>query len=278
MEGKEQKRLIVPILAYLAVICAFWIVDAGILSFYKEGLDFGSALFGGASLPRLLFRGLATALLLYLLINKIRQFFQSNQTYNFWMAGGDEFLYNGSAESDKRSQRLLYHCLRLANVFKMKNKDKENLRLLCYCYDLGKIGVPLAVIEKDAPLTPSEQELWDKHVELGAQIASIIKPLSSAANLIMHHEEYYSGGGYLGVRDRHIPLACRIFKVVWMYDCMIYPNGRCRPMLCDEALLELQYYAGSALDPGVVDAFINMMSRPNLLQGYGKKVFSFRAH
>jgi len=278
MEGKDQKRLIVPVLVYLAVICGFWIVDAGILSFYKEGLDFASALLTGASLPRLLFRGLVTALLLYLLINKIRQFFQSQQTFNIWMSGADDFLYNGSAESDKRSQRLLFHCLRLATAFKMKNKDKDNLRLLCYCYDIGKIGVPLAVMEKNGDLSPADQELWDKHVDLGAQIASVIKPLSGAANLIMHHEEYYSGGGYLGVRDRHIPLACRIFKVVWMYDCMIYPNGRCRPMLCDEALLELEYYAGSALDPEVVDAFIRMLSRPNLLQGYGKKVFSFRAH
>lgn len=261
---------------YMAIAVLVWLVDGAILAFYADSGLYSAYIFAEVSAIRLLVRGLLSGLVLAAGFFRLRKEFMGQDTYGVWLGNERETLFCGSAESHLRAQRLLFHCLRLAKQFKLSAKEKHALRLLCYCYDIGLIGVKSSTIKKQGNFNPDEQADWDSHTQYGAEIAAAIPELAAAAPYILYHEEYYNGGGVYGLQGRKIPKACRIFQTVWMYDCMIYPPPGQRPLICDEALLELRYYSGTALDPGVVEAFIRMMGKNTLLAGSGGRVFSLR--
>ncbi len=263
-------------LFYLIAAFLVWGLDGAILAFYSGGEIFQDFIFTKVPLARLIVRGLLSALLLFAGYLKIRRQLASKDIFNIWLGDEKESLFCGCAESHLRPQRLLFHSLRLAKYFKLSQKEKEGLRTLCYCYDIGLVSIPNAVLNKEGELTQKEQEIWDSHTRRGAEIIAAITDLAPGAQYILYHEEYFNGGGIFGLHGRKIPLACRIFQTVWMYDCMIYPPGRQNPLVCDEALLELRYYSGSALDPEVVEAFIRIMGKNSILSGNRGRVFSLR--
>ena len=270
-----MQRFVAAMLWALAAI-SLWLIDTAFLSFYQE-IGFLSALLVGVSFSRLLLRVLFCGLLFFMAYCAYRKASHCAGAYNLWLGEGDEALFCGSAESSRREERILFHCWRLAQVFKMSEADKRDLRTLVYCHDIGQVAVPRSILKKAGTLNEQEQALWDIHLYRGAEILNELPCFASAAELVRCHEEYFNGGGPLGLSGQSIPMACRIFRVVWMYDYMVYPASfRTKPMVCDEALLELRYYAGSALDPEVVEAFIKLMTKNSILAGAGGRVFSIR--
>lgn len=269
-------RRFIPTILWASAALILWLIDAALLSFYQEG-SFLSALLTGVPIVRLILRTIFCGLLFFMAYRSLLGNLQNAGPYNIWLGEGDEALFCGSAESSRREERILFHCWRLAQVFKMSAADKLNLRTLIYCHDIGHVAVPRAILKKEGVFNEHEQELWDTHLHKGAEILNEIPCLASAAELVRCHEEYFNGGGPLGLAGQSIPMACRIFRVVWMYDYMVYPASfRTKPMVCDEALLELRYYAGSALDPEVVEAFIKLMTKNSILVAAGGRAFSIR--
>ncbi len=269
-------QYLVPVLLYSLLGIGLYIADAVAMAAFSDQLGFWAALFLGVSPIRIILRMSVLALLLILGYSSSKRLWEQQKPITSWQEDHTQERIWGSAESHERSQRILYHSLRMARMFKMSKQHQESLRTLCYCYDIGLIGVPNSILEKKAPLNAEDQKIMDQHIMEGAKILSVIKPLSSAADLVLKHEEYYNGRGYLGLKRNKIPLSVRIFQVAWMYDCMIYPSPHRRPMLCDEALLELEYYAGSALDPEVVAAFIKLMNKPTIFAPILGRSFSPR--
>ena len=265
--------------AILPAACGllFWMADAFFYSYYSFGVDFVSAMWLGVPLYHFVLRLVIAALLLFLTLLRTYISLRDRGPIQLWHDKGDEGeMFFGSAESHHKSCRLLYHALRLAAYYKMPVKEREALRTLCYCYDIGKVAVPYDVLE-DLQLSREERRRkYESHAELGAEILRAVPELEAAAELVLYHHEYFNGGGYLGASGKRIPLACRIFHVVWAYDCMIYPAGRGKAFVCDEALLELRYYAGSAFDPEVVEAFVKLMSKNGLLSALENREFSLR--
>ncbi|MCL2816995.1 MAG: HD domain-containing protein [Clostridiales bacterium] len=255
----------------------FWVADAFFYSSYNSGVAFASAMWLGVSPLHFVLRLMIAALLLFLTFLRVHAFLKGRRPAQpLREIGSGNELFFGSAESQSQNRRLLYHALRLAAYFKLPAGERSALRTLCYCYDIGKVGVPYNVLENPRLNEEARRRKYESHVALGAEILAAIPELSAAANLVLHHHEYFNGGGYLGINGRHIPLPCRIFQVAWAYDCMVYPAGRSKAFLCDDALLELRYYSGTAFDPEVVEAFIKLMSRHSILAGLEKRAFSLR--
>jgi cyclic di-GMP phosphodiesterase len=127
-------------------------------------------------------------------------------------------------------------------------------------HDIGKIGVPDAILLKPGPLDAGETERMRSHVVIGE---NIVKPLRSAASLlpiIRHHHEHFDGGGYPdGLRAREIPRLARIVSVCDAFDALV--NDRpYRPRLqVDQALAMLVDGAGRQWDPEVVELFVGEM-------------------
>ena len=86
----------------------------------------------------------------------------------------------GAPDSCDRHQRMLYYALRLATLMKMNSSEQHNLRILCYCHDIGLVGVHSSVLYKRGQLSADEQKIWDEHINYGADIMANIPQLARA--------------------------------------------------------------------------------------------------
>jgi putative nucleotidyltransferase with HDIG domain len=127
-------------------------------------------------------------------------------------------------------------------------------------HDIGKIGVPDAIVLKQGPLDPAETEIMRHHVQLGEQIINQVPFLNGVVrDIVTSHHERWDGGGYpRGLAGESIPLAARIFAVVDAYDAMTNDRPYRPAMAHEEALAELRRVAGSQLDPNIVVEFLRL--------------------
>lgn len=127
-------------------------------------------------------------------------------------------------------------------------------------HDIGKIGIPDAILLKPGPLDARETAQMQSHVVIGE---TIVRPLQSASTLlpiIRHHHEHFDGGGYPDrLRAREIPRLARIVSVCDAFDALV--NDRpYRPRLpTDQAVSLLVHGAGHQWDPEVVDLLVGEM-------------------
>lgn len=130
-------------------------------------------------------------------------------------------------------------------------------------HDLGKIGVPDAVVLKPGPLDPHEMEAMRRHVELGEQIVERVSYLDGVARMVISaHHERWDGAGYpRGLAGEEIPLPARIFSVVDSFDAMTNDRPYRRALPIDEALAEIRSGAGTQFDPEIVRAFVSLVER-----------------
>lgn len=133
-------------------------------------------------------------------------------------------------------------------------------------HDIGKIGMPDAILRKPAPLTPGEQAIMRTHPLRGWKILSQVEGFSEVAEMVLHHHERYDGSGY---PDRlcgdQISIGARVVAVLDSYDAMA--SGRCyqKAMRKNRVLSELIKGKGSQFDPGLVDLLIPILRRMNLV-------------
>jgi putative nucleotidyltransferase with HDIG domain len=137
----------------------------------------------------------------------------------------------------------------------------ETLRYGAILHDVGKIGVPEAVLNKPGPLTPEEREAIETHVEIGVRILAGVDLLQHVVPLVKYHQERWDGStdhprypGYYGLAEEEIPLGARILAVVDTFDAITHdrPYRAGRPAAA--AIAELEREAGRQFDPQVVQA------------------------
>lgn len=138
------------------------------------------------------------------------------------------------------------------------------LRKAAPMHDVGKIGIPDAVLKKPGGFTPAERQVMNRHVEIGADILgkSSVPLFQLAAEVAMSHHERWDGAGYpQHLSGDAIPLSGRIVAVVDFFDAVTM--DRCyRPAFSDASATEmLRAERGRAFDPALVDAFIAAMPR-----------------
>jgi len=155
------------------------------------------------------------------------------------------------------SKRVATHTLLLAANHYKDPKDLREVYWGSLLHDIGKIGMPDAVLLKPGLLTVEEWEIMRKHPRDGHLILQQLPFLSMAAELVLCHEERFDGSGYpAGLKGEEIPLAARLFAVVDAIDAMTFdrPYHKARPF--DTAKAEILRMAGSQFDPEAVDTFL----------------------
>jgi cyclic di-GMP phosphodiesterase len=124
-------------------------------------------------------------------------------------------------------------------------------------HDIGKIGVPDAILLKPGPLTPEEEAVMRSHTVIGERI---VRPLHSGTSLlkvVRHHHERMDGDGYPDrLRGENIPIAARIVAVCDAHDAMVSDRPYRRRLTEEEALATLRAGAGAQWDAAVVDLFL----------------------
>ena len=146
------------------------------------------------------------------------------------------------------------------------NCDGDEIRLIrlaALLHDIGKIGIPDAILHKPGPLTSEEWSVMRSHPEIGRNILERTGGvLRSLANVVAAHHERWDGSGYpLRLKGEDIPLGARILSVVDSYDAMTARRVYREPLSSEEARAELQRCAGSQFDPCVVVAFLAALDK-----------------
>ena len=160
-------------------------------------------------------------------------------------------------ETGLHSKRVACHTLVLARRF---TNDRETLRQIYWgalLHDIGKIGIPDAILLKPGPLTEAEQMVMRTHPEKGHAILSDIAFLKDAAQIVLSHEERFDGSGYpRGLAREAIPFGARLFAVIDTLDAMTSDRPYRRGLPFDAAKAEIQRFAGTQFEPAAVEAFI----------------------
>jgi HD-GYP domain-containing protein (c-di-GMP phosphodiesterase class II) len=126
-------------------------------------------------------------------------------------------------------------------------------------HDVGKIGVPDAILLKPGKLTDAEWEVMRRHTVIGHQMIGRIKFLRGAADIVLHHHERWAGGGYpTGISGEEIPLGARIFSIIDTFDAMTSKRPYKEALPIATARAEILRCAGTQFDPSLVKEFLQI--------------------
>jgi HD-GYP domain-containing protein (c-di-GMP phosphodiesterase class II) len=177
------------------------------------------------------------------------------------------------AALDAKDQVTEGHCERVAKLtiqlakhMGMPEQQLIDIERGALLHDVGKIGVPDAVLKKPSALNEPEWEAMRKNPLLASLMVSKIGFLENAMPILLYHHEQYDGGGYpFGLSGDKIPLEARLFSIVDAYDAMTSDRPYRDAMSHDVAMVEVASNSGGQFDPDVVAAFEQLMlTRPEL--------------
>ncbi|WP_238701180.1 HD domain-containing phosphohydrolase [Mariprofundus erugo] len=154
------------------------------------------------------------------------------------------------------SRRVTGYAMALAEQIGWHGEQLEELRIAGLLHDLGKIGVPGAILNKQGRLSEEEYAIIQRHPEDGAQILGKIKMLHPYIPMIRHHHEWFNGAGYPdGIGGEEIPIGARIMAVADAFDAMTADRPYRRGLPAEQAIERLEQGAGTQFDPELVAAF-----------------------
>lgn len=171
-------------------------------------------------------------------------------------------------ETREHTRRVIKYSTALAPRLGINGAKLRDLEWGAILHDIGKIGVPDAVLLKPGPLTEEEFEVVKRHPEIGHRILEGIPFLKGAIPVVRYHHERWDGTGYpLGLRGEEIPLEARVFAVVDAFDAITSERPYKGPRSPQYAREEIVRSSGSHFDPAVVDVFLTVFDgEPNVFQ------------
>lgn len=173
------------------------------------------------------------------------------------LAGAVEVRDMATGQHLHRVTKLAEACLERIDPELARNEEVSFGFML---HDIGKIGVPDAILQKPGPLTGEEWSVMRQHPEMGVRIVEPMGFSETAVNIILSHHERWDGDGYPNrLTGDEIPLTARAFSVVDAFDAMTSDRPYRTAMGRDEALGTISYLAGAAFDPDVVDTFTSLI-------------------
>jgi PAS domain S-box-containing protein len=182
------------------------------------------------------------------------------QAYDYTLEGWARALELRDIETKGHSQRVSDKTLRLARELGFNKSDLVDLRRGALLHDIGKMGIPDAILNKPGKLNESEWEVMRRHPSYAYQMLAPIRYLHTALDIPHFHHERWDGTGYpMGLRGEEIPLAARIFSVIDVWDALISDRPYRKAWTEEAALDYIRQGAGRQFDPMVVEAFFKMM-------------------
>ncbi len=161
-------------------------------------------------------------------------------------------------ETAGHSQRVTRYCLEMARALGCSADLWKQISRGSYLHDIGKIGIPDAILLKEGKLTAEETEVMQAHVRIGYELVSRIAFLAGAAEIVLTHQERFDGTGYpQGLVGEEIPVGARVFAVADTLDAMTSDRPYRRALPFSAAKEEIIRESGRQFDPKVVEAFLS---------------------
>lgn len=175
-----------------------------------------------------------------------------------------EFLQELLWEKDYQTEE---HVMRLSRMVRMigielglSAREIVDLTQVAMLHDIGKISVPVEILNKPGILTAEEWAAIKKHSEIGYRIARSSGELAHISEAILYHHEWWDGSGYpQGLKGEEIPLYSRIVSIVDSYDVMTHHRPYKQTMDHATALEEIRKWSGKQFDPYLVSVFARVV-------------------
>jgi putative two-component system response regulator len=167
-------------------------------------------------------------------------------------------------ETGAHVRRIGQFCEAVCDRMGMPAETRDRMGLAAAMHDVGKVGIPDAILRKPARLEPWEFEVMKSHTVIGGQILSgrAIPLLVTAREVALGHHERWDGKGYPnGVHGKGIPLPARIVAVIDVWDALIHERVYKAAWPEETALEEIRKNRGTQFDGDVVDVFLGLASR-----------------
>jgi len=162
-------------------------------------------------------------------------------------------------ETQGHSYRVVQYAVMVAEQLGVVEPDLTWIRRGAILHDVGKIGIPDAILKKPGKLDADEWAEMKRHPEMGYRMLQHIRFLAPALDIVLCHQERFDGSGYpRGLAGEEIPLGARIFAVVDTFDAMTSDRPYRAAMSIDEAREEIQEWSGRQFDPEVANAFLKL--------------------
>jgi HD-GYP domain-containing protein (c-di-GMP phosphodiesterase class II) len=164
-------------------------------------------------------------------------------------------------EVGSHSLRVTEFSLVIGNAYGLRGRDLVDLYCGSLLHDIGKIGIPDAVLLKAGPLDLMEQQIMQRHPEIGYRIIGRIGYFRRAAEIIRTHHEHFDGSGYpRGLKGEDIPPGARVFAVADALDALTVTRPYHTAQPFDEVCEMIIAASGTLYDPAVVEAFLQASS------------------
>ena len=162
-------------------------------------------------------------------------------------------------ETSDHSQRVVRYTSAIAKTLGFTGHELSEIARGALLHDIGKIGVPDAILLKPGPLTPPEWLEMRKHPEIGFNILQGIPFLDTASEIVLSHQERFDGGGYpRGLSGNDIHIGARIFAIADTFDAITSDRPYRRGVSFDLARAEIVRCSQSQFDPDCVRAFVDL--------------------
>ncbi|MBN2261053.1 MAG: PAS domain S-box protein [Clostridiales bacterium] len=180
-------------------------------------------------------------------------------------------LHEKSHETKEHADRLVIMSKKIGKMMHLDHSQLKDLELLATLHDIGKMGISDAILLKPGKLNEVEWVEMKKHPEIGYRIAQASPELISISEYILCHHEKFDGTGYpQGLKGNKIPLLSRIIAVVDSYDAMTSNRTYQEAKSKEEAIIELVKCSGTQFDPEIVENFIKIIKKGQLVIKYDK--------
>jgi response regulator RpfG family c-di-GMP phosphodiesterase len=178
-------------------------------------------------------------------------------TYDETLAALGGALELRDIETQGHSRRVTHYCLEMARAMQCSNEELRTIVRGSFLHDIGKIGIPDAILLKPDRLSEAETAVMQTHARVGYELVCRIAFLTPAAQIVLTHQERWDGTGYpQGLRGKEIPLGARIFSVADTLDAMTSDRPYRSALSFAAAREEIARQAGRQFDPDVVAVFM----------------------
>jgi HD-GYP domain-containing protein (c-di-GMP phosphodiesterase class II) len=156
------------------------------------------------------------------------------------------------------STRLAEWGMRVGQELGLEEPVLQNLEIAALLHDIGKVGIPDAILRKPGKLEADEYALMKKHPEYGWAVLRMLPGFERAALDILHHHESFDGKGYpAGLKETEVPIVSRIVSVIDAFDAMVSSRPYRKGLPFEEAVRRLILASGTQFDPVVVQCFLS---------------------
>lgn len=180
--------------------------------------------------------------------------------YNAMIEGLSRALELRDVETEGHTRRVSRLTMRLVEHMNIPADEWDAIRQGALLHDIGKIGIPDAILLKPGSLTSRERVVMQQHVTHGYNILAPIIDLRPVLDIALYHHEHWDGSGYpYGLKGEQIPLVARLFAVVDVFDALTSDRPYRTAWSRAKALEFIREQAGHWFDPKVVDLFLEVV-------------------